>query len=154
MADESAAREVIVEGPASGFRQEVYVGPHITVADEPASLGGTDAGLTPYDLVLAGLGACTSMTISMYARRKGWPLEAVRVRLRHSKIHAADCADCETRAGKLDQIEREIELTGELDEAQRDRLLEIANRCPVHRTLTSEIVISTRLGGAGEPGTR
>ena len=145
MADDSAAREVIVEGPSSGFRQDVYAGPHITVADEPTSFGGTDAGFTPYDLVLAGLGACTSMTISMYARRKGWPLEAVRVRLRHSKIHAVDCADCETRAGKLDQIDREIELTGALDQAQRDRLLEIADKCPVHRTLTSEIRIATRL---------
>jgi putative redox protein len=93
------------------------------------------------------LGSCTSMTVRMYARHKGWPLDRVLVRLRHRKIHAEDCADCETRAGMVDRIDREIELVGDLTDEQRGRLLEIANRCPVHRTLTSEIKIDTRLGG-------
>jgi uncharacterized OsmC-like protein len=95
--------------------------------------------------LLAALGSCTSMTIGLYARRKQWPLEAVRVRLRHAKIHAADCGDCETKGGMLDRIERDVELVGPLDEAQRARLFEIANQCPVHRTLRSEIAIRTRL---------
>jgi len=145
MAEQGAPREVVVEGPASGFRQEIRIGPHALVGDEPVDVGGSDTGPTPYDLLLAALGSCTSMTVSMYARRKGWPLEHVRVRLRHSKIHARDCADCETRAGKLDHVEREVELIGRLDDEQRMRLIEIANKCPVHRTLTSEIKIETTL---------
>lgn len=138
-------REVVVEGSAAGFAQQVTVGGHRLVSDEPTSSGGTDSGPNPYDLLLAALGSCTSMTVAMYARRKRWPLETVRVRLRHAKIHAADCADCETKEGKLDQIERDIELLGPLDAEQRARLLEIANKCPVHRTLHSEIVVRTRL---------
>jgi putative redox protein len=114
-------------------------------ADEPIAAGGTDAGLNPYDFLLAGLGSCTSMTVALYARRKQWPLEAVTVRLRHGKIHAADCGDCETREGMIDRIELALELTGPLTEEQRSRLLEIAGRCPVHRTLTSEIDIRTHL---------
>jgi putative redox protein len=140
-------REVVVRGGAGGFAQEIVVGPHRLAADEPASAGGTDAGPNPYDLLLASLGACTSMTVALYARRKGWPLEGVTVRLRHAKIHAADCADCETREGMIDRIERNIELTGALTDDQRARLLEIAGRCPVHRTLQSEIDIRTRLTG-------
>jgi len=140
-------REVVVRGGAAGFAQEIVVGPHRLPADEPASVGGTDTGPNPYDLLLASLGACTSMTVALYARRKGWPLEGVTVRLRHAKIHAADCADCETREGMLDRIERDIELTGALTDEQRARLLEIAGRCPVHRTLVSEIDIRTRLIG-------
>jgi len=136
---------VIVMGGATGFAQDIEAGRHRLVADEPVEAGGTDAGPSPYDLLLAALGACTSMTVSMYARRKQWPLEAVRVRLQHAKIHAQDCAECETKEGMLDRIEREITLTGPLDAAQRGRLLEIANRCPVHRTLVSEIDIRTRL---------
>ncbi len=142
---ETKPREVVVRGSARAFVQEVEVGGHRLVADEPAAVGGTDGGPTPYDLLLAALGSCTSMTLGMYARRKGLPLESVSVRLRHSKIHAADCADCETREGLLDQIERDLELVGDLDDEQRARLLEIADKCPVHRTLTSRIVIRTRL---------
>jgi putative redox protein len=138
-------REVVVEGAASGFVQQVSVGKHRLTSDEPAASGGTDQGPNPYDLLLAALGSCTSMTIAMYARNKEWRLDAVRVTLRHSKIHAADCADCETKEGKLDRIERDVELAGDLDDAQRARLLEIANKCPVHRTLRSEIAIATRL---------
>lgn len=136
---------VVVEGAASGFAQEIVSGTHRLRADEPASAGGSDTGPDPYALLLAALGACTSMTISLYARRKQWPLERVRIRLRHSKIHARDCADCETQVGMLDRIEREIELAGALDDAQRGKLREIADKCPVHRTLTSEIRIESRL---------
>jgi len=138
-------RAVIVRGSAVGFAQEIAVGPHKLVADEPTSAGGTDSGPNPYDLLLAALGACSSMTIALYARRKQWPLEGVTVTLRHSKIHAADCENCETKEGKLDRIERDVELKGTLTDEQRARLLEIANKCPVHRTLTSEIDIRTRL---------
>ncbi len=137
--------EVLVSGGPSGFTQEITVGRHGLRADEPVALGGADAGPTPYGFVLAGLGACTSMTLRMYADRKQWPLSGVQVRLRHSKIYAQDCAECETKEGKIDHIERDITLLGELSDEQRARLLEIANRCPVHRTLTSEIRIVTRL---------
>ncbi|PYS94430.1 MAG: hypothetical protein DMF50_12515 [Acidobacteria bacterium] len=147
----SRPREVVVEGSAKGFAQMIAVGGHVLAADEPVEAGGTDTGPGPYDLLLAALGSCTSMTVTMYARRKEWPLETVRVRLRHSRIHAADCENCETKVGWLDQIERDIELVGSLDEAQRARLVEIANKCPIHRTLTSELVIRTRLVGEGGP---
>ena len=145
MHDDEREGFVIVRGAAAGFAQEIIAGPHQFVSDEPTSAGGTDSGPTPYDLLLAGLGSCTSMTIAMYARRKQWALERVTVRLRHSRIHAEDCAACETSMGKLTLIEREIELEGVLDEEQRARLLAIANRCPVHQTLTSQINIKTRL---------
>ena len=125
--------------------QTIRTGRHRLQADEPLVLGGLDAGPSPYDLLLAGLGACTSMTLRLYANQKQWPLEGIEVRLKHDKIHAADCAECETREGRIDRIEREIRVTGPLDETQRQRLLEIANRCPVHRTLHSELVIPTRL---------
>jgi len=137
--------EVIVRGNASGFAQQVIAGSHRITSDEPVAAGGTDTGPSPYDLLLAALGSCTSMTVAMYARRKAWPLREVTVRLRHSRIHAEDCADCETKEGMLDRIERDIELTGTLTEDQRGKLLEISNRCPVHRTLASEIDIKTRL---------
>ena len=138
---------VIVRGAATGFAQEIIAGPHRFVSDEPISAGGTDTGPTPYDLLLAAFGSCTSMTIELYARRKQWSLHAVTVRLRHSRVHAEDCADCETRPAKLTLIERDIELEGVLDEEQRARLLAIANRCPVHLTLSSQIEIRTRLAG-------
>ena len=137
---------VVVRGGAGELRQDVQAGRHQLVVDEPVEGGGNDAGPTPYDLLLAALGACTAMTLRIYARRKGWPLVDVEVRLRHDKIHARDCAECETKEGRLDHVEREILLHGPLDQPQRTRLLEIANRCPVHRTLTSEISIRSRLG--------
>jgi uncharacterized OsmC-like protein len=137
--------EVVVRGEASGFAQEIQAGSHQMKSDEPLSAGGTDTGPSPYDLLLAALGSCTSMTVSMYARRKAWPLETVTITLRHSRIHAADCADCETKEGFLDRIERDIQLTGALTPEQRAKLLEISNKCPVHRTLISEIDIKTRL---------
>jgi len=136
---------VVVRGGAGELRQDVQAGRHQLVVDEPVEGGGNDAGPTPYDLLLAALGACTAMTLRIYARRKGWPLVDVEVRLRHDKIHARDCAECETKEGRLDHVEREILLHGPLDQSQRTRLLEIANRCPVHRTLASEIHMSTRL---------
>lgn len=139
-------REVVVHGSANGFAQEITVDGHRMVADEPRALGGTDTGPNPYDLLISALGACTSMTVSLYARRKQWPLEAVTVRLRHSKVHATDCAECETKNGRLDRIECDVELHGgDLSDEQRKRLLEIANKCPVHKTLTSEIDIRSRL---------
>jgi uncharacterized OsmC-like protein len=130
---------------AKGLEQKIEIGRHRLIGDEPIGEGGSDAGPNPYDLLLAALGSCTSMTLTLYARRKGWPLESVDIVLRHGRIHAADCADCETKVGAIDQIEREITLRGPLDEEQRARLLEIADKCPVHRTLTSEIKIRTRL---------
>ena len=136
---------VVVTGSATGFAQKISAGPHQLVGDEPTSVGGTDTGPTPYDLLLAALGSCTSMTIGLYARRKQWPLEAVTVTLRHSKVHAADCASCEQHPALLDHIERDVHLEGPLLEDQRARLLDIANKCPVHRTLTSKIEIATRL---------
>ena len=136
---------VIARGSAAGLAQEIETGRHRLAADEPVEAGGTDTGPSPYELLLAALGACTSMTLSMYARRKQWPLERVTVRLRHGRIHAQDCAECETKEGMLDRVEREISLTGPLDAEQRERLLAIANRCPVHRTLVSEVDIRTRL---------
>jgi putative redox protein len=143
-ARKSGAREVVVSGSAAGFVQEILAGPHRMIGDEPASAGGTDRGPSPYDFLLAALGSCTSITVGMYARRKGWPLEDVTVNLRHSRIHASDCAECDTKEGMLDRIERDIHFAGNLTPEQRSKLLEIANKCPVHRTLTSEINIRTR----------
>jgi uncharacterized OsmC-like protein/alpha-beta hydrolase superfamily lysophospholipase len=138
------AKTVVVRETGQGrFQQEVTVGAHRFLADEPLEVGGLDSGPGPYDLLLAGLGACTAMTLRLYAERKALPLERVTVRLNHSRIHAADCADCETKEGMLDRIERAITLRGTLDAEQRRRLLEIADKCPVHRTLTSEIDIRT-----------
>jgi putative redox protein len=135
---------VVESGRNSRFAQEVVAGRHHLRADEPVDVGGSDTGPSPYETLLMALGACTSMTIRMYADHKTIPLDRVAVRLRHNKIHAEDCADCETDTGKVDVIAREIELVGDLDPATRARLLEIADRCPVHRTLKSEIVITTR----------
>jgi uncharacterized OsmC-like protein/alpha/beta superfamily hydrolase len=140
-----APRNVVVQETGnSKFQQSVSAGPHRLLADEPKAAGGDDTGLSPYDFVLAGLGACTSMTMRLYADRKLLPLERTTVTLRHSKIYAQDCAECETRDGMLDQIERVIAMEGALSSEQRERLMEIADKCPVHRTLTSEIHIVTR----------
>lgn len=140
-----APRQVVVqETRKSKFNQIITVGPHHLVADEPVAAGGEDAGPGPYDFLLAGLGACTSMTMRLYADRKSLPLDRVTVTLKHSKIYAKDCAECETREGMLDQIERDIAMDGALDAEQRKKLMEIADKCPVHRTLTSEIRIVTK----------
>jgi uncharacterized OsmC-like protein/fermentation-respiration switch protein FrsA (DUF1100 family) len=141
---QSPRRVVVRETRDSKFQQSISVGPHRLVADEPVAAGGEDTGPGPYDFLLAGLGACTSMTMRLYADRKSLPLERTTVTLRHSKIHAQDCAECETKEGMLDQIERVIAMEGELDAEQRKKLMEIADKCPVHRTLTSEIRIVTR----------
>lgn len=134
----------MVRSADAGLSQEIIVGPHHLAADEPEA-PGTDTGPTPYQLLSAALGACTSITLTAYAGRKEWPLESVTVALTHGKIHAKDCDDCETKEGKVDRIERAIELGGPLSDQQRERLLEIAKKCPVYRTLTSEISIRTRL---------
>ena len=143
MADETEPH-VIVNGNATGFAQKIQIGPHQLVADEPVSYGGTDTGASPYDLLLAALGSCTSMTIGLYARKRGWPLDDITVSLRHERIHARDCDDCETKEGKVNRIWRDIHLAGALTDEQRAKLMEIADKCPVHQTLTSEINIKTR----------
>jgi len=136
---------VVVEETRHGrLQQAIRLGKHRLLADEPVAQGGFDTGPGPYDLLLAALGTCTAMTLRLYAERKALPLGTVRVTLSHHKIHAEDCAECETGTGLLDEITREIELPGPLDPAQRARLMEIANKCPVHRTLESEIIIRTR----------
>jgi uncharacterized OsmC-like protein/alpha/beta superfamily hydrolase len=138
-------RQVVVqETRASKFQQAVSIGPHRMLADEPVAAGGEDTGPGPYDFLLAGLGACTSMTMRLYADRKSLPLDRVTVTLKHGKIHAQDCAECETKDGLLDQIDRVIAMDGTLDAEQRKKLMEIADKCPVHRTLHSEIRIVTR----------
>jgi uncharacterized OsmC-like protein len=136
--------DVVVRGSARNFRQEVGAGKHRLVADEPVSAGGSDAGPDPYDYLLTALGVCTSMTVGFYARRKQFPLENITVSLRHSRIYAKDCEECETKEGMLDRIDLELELTGPLSEEQHAKLMEIAGKCPVHRTLTSEINIRLR----------
>lgn len=137
---------VAVEEQGDGeYTQTMTSGPHHLIADEPESVGGDNLGPGPYEYILMGLGACTSMTIRMYAERKNIPLERVRVILSHQKVHVQDCADCESEKGKIDEIVREVTLEGALTGEQRAQLLEIANRCPVHRTLTSEIKVRTRL---------
>ncbi|MCP1767974.1 bifunctional alpha/beta hydrolase/OsmC family protein [Bradyrhizobium japonicum] len=141
---EEPRRVVVQETRKSKFNQAITVGPHHLVADEPIAANGEDAGPGPYDFLLAGLGACTSMTMRLYADRKSLPLDRVTVTLKHSKIYAKDCAECETRDGMLDQIERDIAIDGALDAEQRKKLMEIADKCPVHRTLTSEIRIVTK----------
>lgn len=131
-----------VTGP-EGYRTPIQARHHALVGDEPASVGGEDTGPTPYEFLSAGLAACTTMTLQMYARRKGWPLDEAQVEVRHSKIHADDCAHCDTESGKIDRFTREVTVTGDLSDKQRERLLEIANKCPVHRTLHSEIDVQT-----------
>ena len=136
---------IVVRTGKTGYQTEIKVNEHRLIADEPIAVGGSNTGPTPYGYLAAALGACTSMTLRMYADRKGWPLESVVVRLKHQKIHADDCRECESKNRKIDYIEREIEPIGPLDEQQRHKLLEIADKCPVHRTLQSEIRIESRL---------
>jgi uncharacterized OsmC-like protein/pimeloyl-ACP methyl ester carboxylesterase len=135
----------VIEAGHGRFTEDIFAGRHRLRADEPESMGGTDTGPSPYDLLLAALGACTAMTLRLYADQKKLPLERVTVDLSHNKIHALDCAQCETREGRIDRIERVLTLEGPLDEAQRARLLEIADKCPVHRTLQSEVQVRTTL---------
>lgn len=133
----------VTESGAGRYGQRITAGGHELTADEPGP-AGQDSGPTPYDLLLAALGSCTSMTLRMFADRSDYPLERVTVALRHSRIHAEDCADCESPTGMVSSIERDIQLDGDLTDAQRRRLLEIADKCPVHKTLRGEITITTR----------
>jgi putative redox protein len=142
---DTPAGEVWVEETGEGLINRILTHRHELYADEPEASGGQDLAPDPYALLLSALGACTSMTLRMYAQHKQLPLGKVRVRLRHSKIHAQDCMDCDNKDAMLDHIERSIELAGDLTEAQRARLLEIANKCPLHKTLTSKIRIDSRL---------
>jgi len=142
-------KQVVVRTGREKYYTEVRAEGHSLEADEPVSVGGADRGPTPYGLLLSSLGACTSMTLRMYADRKEWALDEVRVHLEHEKIHAEDCERCESKEGKVDRIDRVIELEGDLTDEQRDRLLEIANKCPVHRTLHTENEVRSRLGGSG-----
>jgi putative redox protein len=135
---------VVVASTGHGKLEQVMLdGRHSLIADEPASVGGADGGPGPYELLLMSLGSCTSMTVHMYAGRKQWPLQQVVVRLRHTKVYATDCADCENPKSMIDRIHRDIEFVGVLDQEQRSRLLQIADHCPVHRTLSSKIDIKT-----------
>src|SRR5437879_10793660 len=143
---EKEAPHVVVHAGSDTFKQEIVAGKHHLVADEPISAGGGDAGPDPYDYLLAALGVCTSMTIGFYARRNHMPLEKITVSLWHSRIHARDCEECETKYGMVDRIDVELELTGPLTSEQHAKLMEIAGKCPVHRTLTSEINIRLRAG--------
>jgi len=129
----------------SGLTQEITSGPFRIRADEPVEVGGGGTGPSPYELLLASLGACTSMTLRLYATRKGWNLERITVRLRHYRVHTQDCIDCETKPASVDRIDREIELDGNLSEEQKARLQAIAEKCPVHRTLMSRIEIRTSI---------
>jgi uncharacterized OsmC-like protein len=136
--------EVIVSS-IGYLKQQITDGRHTFLADEPLEAGGSDAGPDPYSLLLGALGACTAMTLQIYAKRKQWPLEQVEISLRHSRIHAEDCVDCTATHGKIERIERYISLTGKLSDDQRARLLEIAERCPIHKTLASEVSIKSYL---------
>jgi putative redox protein len=136
---------VVTDSDAVPYGQHLLDGRHALAADEPPMVGGQDTGPGPYELLLMALGACTAMTLRMYATRKQLPLERVLVRLKHDKVHAEDCINCEQSAAMIDRIDRQIELFGPLDEAQRRRLIEIADKCPVHRTLESKVDIRTAL---------
>jgi len=135
---------IVIHGGAANFQQEITAGNHHLIADEAISVGGGDAGPDPYDYLLAALGVCTSMTIGFYARRNHLPLENITVSLWHSRIHAMDCQECQTKEGMLDRIDVEVELTGALSAEQHAKLMDVAAKCPVHRTLTSEINIRLR----------
>jgi len=142
---EGAHGEVVTRIDKSRYTTEILAGDHNLIADEPETMGGTDQGPSPYEYLLSGLGACTAITLRMYADRKEWPLESVMVRLTHEKIDAEDCDTCKTEKGKIDRIDRELEFIGPLDDKQITRLAQIADRCPVHRTLHSEILVESRV---------
>ena len=143
-----AVPEVVVRGGAAGLQQRIEAGAHQWVADEPVSVGGGGTGPTPYDLLLGALGACTSMTLRLYADRRKWPLEGVAVRLRHHRVHKEDCVNCETKDASIERVERILELKGPLTEEQRTKLLGIAERCPVHQTLKNAMDVHTTLAPA------
>ncbi len=143
----AASGEVVARTGVDGFATEVRAGNHAFLADEPISVGGTDKGPTPYDLLAAALATCTTMTLRMYAAHKKLDFESATVRVSHNRVHADDCVDCEQRDGQIHEFTRELLLEGDLTEAQRERMLEIADRCPVHKTLHNEIKVRTRLAG-------
>ena len=149
---DTKAPDIVVRGDVRSFEQKIAVGRHNLVADEPVSAGGRDAGPDPYDYLLSALGVCTSMTVGLYARRHQFPLENITVSLSHSRIHAMDCEECATKEGMLDRIDVEIELTGPLTSEQHAKLMEVAAKCPVHRTLTSEINIKLRAADKSHVG--
>lgn len=136
---------IVSESGKGRFTQEIVIGNHTLTADEPIESGGNDSGPSPYDFLLAALGSCTSMTLRMYADFKKIPLKKVIVKLQYDRIYAKDCVDCENSNSRIDHINRQIELQGDLSEEHRKKLLEIAKKCPVHRTLTSKILITTEL---------
>jgi len=149
---ENKTPDIVVRGDVRSFKQEIVAGKHRLVADEPVSAGGGDEGPDPYGYLLISLGVCTSMTVGLYARRKQFPLENITVSLSHSRIHAMDCEECVTKEGMLDRIDVEIELTGPLTAEQHAKLMEVAAKCPVHRTLTSEINIRLRAADKSRVG--
>jgi len=149
---DNQAPDVVVRGDARSFKQEITAGKHRLIGDEPVSAGGGDEGPDPYGYLLISLGVCTSMTVGLYARRKQFPLENITVSLSHSRIYATDCEECETKDGMLDRIDVEIELTGPLTAEQHAKLMEVAAKCPVHRTLTSEINIRLRAADKSRVG--
>jgi putative redox protein len=142
------SRNVKVDAGQLSYAQNISIGPHVLQADEPADVGGNDAGSNPYELLLAALGSCASITVRMYSERKQWPLQGVHVDLSWARVHAEDCVKCETGERMVEGIEMEISFFGDLSEDQRKRLFEISNKCPVHRTLSSQVQISTRLATA------
>ncbi len=150
-ADNAPGTVVVRETGRGQYQQDVISGPHHLLADEPENVGGLDSGPGPYELLLAALGACTTMTLRLYADRNQFPLKRSQVRLRHARIYATDCAECETKAGMIDRIECVVTLEGDLNDEQRGRLMGIAEKCPVHRTLKSEVDIRTSEGPAGLP---
>jgi putative redox protein len=151
MAEASIVPEVVIRGGPAGLRQEIQAGEYHLVADEPTAVGGTGTGPTPYDLLLGALGACTSMTLRIYAERRKWPLQGVTVRLRHQRIHKEDCVNCAEKDAWIERVDRTLELAGPLTDEQRARLLDVAERCPVHRTLQGQMQVKTSLVPAAAP---
>ena len=141
-----AAAVRISEAGAGNYTQAISNGRHEWTADEPATAGGRDQGPTPYELLCSAVGACVAITVRMYADHKGWPLESISVDVKHGRVHADDCADCETKKGMIDHLYKTVRLVGDLDDDQFARLMQVADRCPVHRTLTREIRIVTSRG--------